>query len=66
MKVGDLIEHNLGHLGIVTDVRMLYPRHPMSPVDTVKVAWIDSEPDWSHPELRFSVFAINRVVSSAK
>ena len=66
VKVGDLIEHNMGHLGIVTDVRMLYPRHPMSPVDTVKIAWIDSEPDWSHPELRFSVFAIKRVVSHAK
>lgn len=66
VKVGDLIEHNMGHLGIVTDVRMLYPRHPMSPVDTVKIAWIDSEPDWSHPELRFSVFAIKRVVSRVK
>ena len=66
MKVGDLVEHNMGQLGIVTDVRLLYPRHPMSPVDTVKVAWIDTPPDWSHPELWFSTFAINRVVSSVK
>ncbi len=66
MKVGDLIEHNLGHLGIITDVRMMYPRHPMSPVHTVKVAWIDSQPDWDHPGLWFSVFAINRVVSRVK
>lgn len=66
MKVGDLIEHNMGHLGIVTDVKMMYPFHPKSPVETVKIAWIDSEPDWSHPDLRFSVFAIKRVVSSVK
>ena len=66
VKVGDLIEHNLGHLGIVTGVKKMYPRHPMSPVHTVKVAWIDSQPDWDHPGLWFSVYAINRVVSSAK
>ena len=66
MKVGDLIEHNMGHLGIVTDVRMMYPRHPMSPVDTVKVSWIDTQPDWTHPDLWFSVFSINKVVSRAK
>ena len=56
----------MGHLGIVTDVRMMYPRHPMSPVDTVKVAWIDTQPDWTHPDLWFSVFSINKVVSRAK
>ena len=56
----------MGHLGIVTDVKMMYPFHPKSPVETVKIAWIDSEPDWSHPDLRFSVFAIKRVVSSVK
>ncbi len=66
MKVGDLIEHNMGYLGIVTDVRLMYPSHPMSPVDTVKVAWIDGQPDWTHPELRFDVSAIKRIISSVK
>ena len=66
MKVGDLIQHNMGHIGIVTDVRMMYPRHPMSPVDTVKVAWLDTEPNWSHPGLWFSRFSIDKVLSSAK
>ena len=66
MKVGDIIEHNMGHIGIVTDVRMMYPRHPMSPVDAVKVRWQYTEPDRTHTALWFSVFAINRVVSSAK
>ena len=66
MKVGDIIEHNMGHIGIVTDVRMMYPRSPMSPVDAVKVTWQHTEPDWTNTALWFSMFAINRVVSSAK
>jgi hypothetical protein len=65
VKIGDLIEHNLGHRGIVTDIRMMYPRHPSSPVDTIKVAWIDSQPDWAHPDLWFPVIAIKGVLSRA-
>lgn len=66
MKIGDLIEHNKGHIGVVTDVRMMYPGHPMSPVEAVRVKWQHSVPDKTHTVLWYSVFSINKVLTSTK
>ena len=66
VKVGDLVRHNKGHIGMVTEVRMMYPRHPMSPVDAVKVTWQHSVPDKSGTVLWYSQFAIDKVLSSVK
>ena len=66
MKVGDLVRHNRGHIGMVTEVRMMYPGHPMSPVDAVKVAWQHSTPDKTGVVLWWSQFSIDKVLSNSK
>ena len=64
MKIGDLIETNKGERGIVTYVKYMYPDHPNSPVDGVKVRWVDKAPDWHREGLVFSTFAVKEVLSS--
>ena len=44
MKVGDMIESNTGHTGLILDREMLYPGHPCSPVRNYIVMWNDDAP----------------------
>ena len=66
MKVGDLVETNHGHYGIVTEVEMMYPGHPQSPVGRVAVHWSDAPPRWWRKGLLVDAFSIKRVASRAK
>ena len=65
MKVGDLVEHNSGPIGLVTAVEMMYPYHPESPVGRIEVEWLGVGPDWWRRGLKFDVTSIKRVVSRA-
>ena len=65
MKVGDLVEHSSGPIGLVTDIEMMYPGHPDSPVGRVEVEWVGLGPGWWSSGLRFDVSSIKRVVSRA-
>lgn len=64
MRVGDLVEANKGERGIITEVEMMYPRHPQSPVGRVAVEWIGDAPRWWHRGLLFSSFSV-KVISHA-
>ena len=44
MKVGDMIESDTGHVGLILDKEMLYPGHPCSPVRNYIVMWNDDAP----------------------
>ncbi len=44
MKVGDMIEADTGHIGLILDKEMLYPGHPCSPVRNYTVMWNDEAP----------------------
>ena len=63
MKVGDLVEHNSGPIGLVTDVEMRYPGNPHSPVGRIEVEWLGVGPGWWRRGLKFDVTSIKRVVS---
>ena len=69
--LGDLIECNSGHQGIVVDVEYMYPRNPKySPPRNLQVLWVGS-----HPRHAFridgavsmiSAFSVKKVISRAK
>ena len=66
MRVGDLVETNSGFRGIITEVEMMYPRHPQSPVGNVAVEWIGDAPTWHrHRGQLFPVFSVKKVLSHA-
>ena len=44
MNIGDMIESNTGHTGVILDKEMLYPGHPTSPVRDYIVMWNDEAP----------------------
>ena len=44
MNIGDMIESNTGHTGLILDKEMLYPGHPCSPVRNYIVMWNDGAP----------------------
>ena len=44
MNVGDMIESDTGHVGLILDKEMLYPGHPCSPVRNYIVVWNDEAP----------------------
>ena len=46
-KVGDMIETNGGHSGLILDMEMLYPGHPCSPVRDYIVMWNDEAPRYA-------------------
>ena len=65
MKVGDLVKSNSGFRGIITEVEMMYPNHPESPVGRVAVEWIGKSPTWHHTRGQlFSAFSVE-VISHA-
>ena len=66
MKIGDLIEHNMGYIGIVTDIEYMYPGYPDSPASRVKVRWNDPPVDWADPQLWHTGFSISRVLSKGR
>ena len=63
MKVGDIVEHINGSMAIVTDVEMMYPGNPYSPVGRVEVDWLQSSPRWWRRGLKLDGTSIKRVVS---
>ena len=63
MKVGDIVEHINGAMAIVTDVEMMYPGNPYSPVGRVEVDWLQSSPRWWRRGLKLDGTSIKRVVS---
>ena len=62
MKVGDIVEHINGSMAIVTDVEMMYPYHPNSPIGRVNVEWLDTPPHWWRRGMMFGIASI-RIVS---
>ena len=47
MNVGDMIEVNTGHTGLILGMEMLYPGHPCSPVRNYIVMWNDGAPRYA-------------------
>lgn len=47
MNIGDMIEADTGHIGLVLDREMLYPGHPYSPVRNYIVVWNDEAPRYA-------------------
>ena len=47
MDIGDMIESNTGHTGLIIDKEMLYPGHPSSPVRNYIVMWNDEAPRYA-------------------
>jgi len=72
MEVGDMIESNTGHIGLVLDREMLYPGHPYSPVRNYIVMWSNEVP--RHAILtssnksitKLSAFSVKRKISESR
>jgi hypothetical protein len=47
VKVGNMVETNTGHTGLVLDMEMLYPGHPCSPVRNYIIMWNDTAPRYA-------------------
>lgn len=47
MEIGDMIETNTGHTGLILDKEMLYPGHPCSPVRNYIVMWNSEIPRYA-------------------
>ena len=47
MNIGDMIETDTGHTGLILDKEMLYPGHPCSPVRNYIVMWNDKAPRYA-------------------
>ena len=71
MKVGDMIETNTGHAGLIVDLEMLYPGNPYSPVRNYIVSWIDEAPRYHviHGDVnlsKVSAFSVKRKINEAR
>lgn len=68
MNIGDMIETNSGHAGLILDKEMMYPGHPDSPVRNYIVMWNNDAP--SHAVLisgdkkitKLSSFSVKRKI----
>ena len=66
MNIGDMIESNTGHTGLILDKEMLYPGHPCSPVRNYIVMWNDEAPQYAtlisgdKKITKLSAFSVNR------
>ena len=47
MNIGDMIETDTGHTGLILDREMLYPGHPCSPVRNYIVMWNNEAPRYA-------------------
>jgi hypothetical protein len=70
VKVGDMIEVNTGHTGLVLDREMLYPGHPCSPVRNYIVMWNDGAPRYAvligeKNISKVSAFTVKRKISES-
>ncbi len=69
MKIGDMIETNSGHEGLILDMEMLYPGHPCSPVRNYIVMWNDEAPRYAvlvsgdKKITKLSAFSVKRKLS---
>lgn len=68
MNVGDMIESDTGHIGLILDREMLYPGHPYSPVRNYIVMWNDKAPRYAQlitgdkKITKLSSFAVKRKI----
>lgn len=46
MKIGDMLVSNTGHVGLIVDRELLYPRSQYSPVRNYTVMWNDDAPHY--------------------
>jgi hypothetical protein len=72
MKVGDMVEANTGHAGVIVDVEYMYPTVPHhSPLRSVEVLWNSEQPHHSFNARinknisSINIFAIKKVISHA-
>ena len=63
MKIGDIVEHINGSMAIVTDIAMMYPGNPYSPIGRVEIHWLRAAPNWWRRGLKVDATSIRRVVS---
>lgn len=70
MNIGDMIESNTGHVGLILGKEMLYPGHPDSPVRNYIIMWNDEAPTyattwWAGDKkvTKFSSFSVKRKIS---
>ena len=70
MKVGDMIEANTGHRGIILDVEYIYPgQQRYSPLRSVEVLWNNGQPHHSFnmhinkDVSSINAFAVKKVIS---
>ena len=47
MKVGDMIEVNTGHAGLIVDIELMYPGNPHSPPRNFVVMWSNGAPRYA-------------------
>ena len=65
MKVGEMIKSNTGHVGLIIDRELLYPRSPYSPVRQYVVLWNEDAPHYCRVKngiSKIDVFAVKRLV----
>ena len=67
MKIGDMVEINTGHTGIIVGTEYMYPGNPYSPLRNIEVLWAGEQP---HHAFRISekistvdVFTVKKVIS---
>ena len=72
MKIGDMIEADTGHIGLILDKEMMYPTHPASPVRNYVVMWNEEAPRYAvlicndKKITKLSAFAIKRKISETR
>ena len=72
MKIGDMIESNSGHVGLILDKEMMYPSHPSSPVRNYIVMWSNEAPKnavliSSNTQItKLSGFAVKKKISEGR
>ena len=65
MKVGDMLKSNTGHIGLIVDKELLYPKSPYSPVRNYIVMWNGDAPHYCRVERGLSkidAFAVEKIV----
>mgnify|MGYP003335012528 CR=1 FL=1 len=69
MKIGDMLVSNTGHVGLIVDRELLYPRSPYSPVRNYIVMWNENAPHYCRVEKgvsKIDAFAVKPVQSQSK
>jgi hypothetical protein len=71
VNIGDMIEADTGHIGLILDREMLYPGHPCSPVRNYIVVWNEEAPRYAalisgnKKITKLSSFAVKRKINES-